>query len=60
VAVSVDGVRYGVIDLASSTPADRRTFTVGLDGVRSGRVVLRALDAREVRVSGIGVVSAYP
>lgn len=60
VAVSVDGVRYGVINLASSSPTGRRTFTVGLDGVRSGRVVLRALDAREVRVSGIGVVSAYP
>lgn len=56
VAVYVDGTRYGVIDLASSVPKDQNVFTVGLGGARSGRVVLRSLDDREVRVSGIGVV----
>lgn len=57
VAVSVGGTRYGVIDLASSSPTTQRVFTVGLGGARSGRVVLRALDSgKEVRVSGIGVV----
>jgi hypothetical protein len=60
VGVYVGGTRYGVIDLASSTPRDQRVFTVGLGGIRSGRIVLRALDADEVRVSGIGVVRPYP
>jgi hypothetical protein len=56
VGVFVDGRRYGVIDLASAAPRDQKVFTVRLDGARSGRVVLRSLDAKEVRVSGIGFV----
>jgi hypothetical protein len=57
VAVIVEGTRYGVIDLASTSPSAQKVFEVGLGGARSGRVVLRALDSgKEVRVSGIGVV----
>jgi hypothetical protein len=56
IGVYVAGTRYGVIDLASSAPADQKVFTVRLGDPRSGRIVLRALDAQEVRVSGIGVV----
>ena len=58
VAVMLNGKVLRVIDLSSPTLTKKVLIKVaGLTGARSGTVSIRTLDAKPVRIDGLGLLS---